>query len=543
MKRTFIVRSTLLGGVISLIVTIVTFIGHLLAGLSFIPFDIFDWMARVLPGPLIAHVIDAIVATINRFNLGPTASTAKMVEQGIAVVQFIIFGLIIGLIIGLTSWRKPIRSSNLGLGAGIVLWLIAVIIDGYLDFPSDGPLLSILWLGVVLISAGWYLGKWIAAIQPVEVIKLSPFSPERRKFLLWTGATGVITLFGIAAVVDFLRQPSGPLSAAGQSSAAPTPEKLLPPMLPSSGPSPSPSAAVLAKRILAAPGTRPELTSTPDFYRIDINTEVPTTDINKWKLDIKGLVDNPVSLAIDQIRNRPSISQAITLSCISNPVGGDLISTGVWTGVPLKSILNELGVKQGAKYIYMTSFDGFYETLSLQEAMDERVMLVYDMNGEPLPANHGFPLRIYIPNHYGMKQPKWISSLELTDTDQSGYWVDRGWSKQATALTTSVIDTKNAAQDSQAQTVPIGGIAWAGDRGIQKVEVQVDNGSWVEAQLRTPPLSQLTWVQWRYNFPYKVGYHQFAVRATDGTGAVQTQRVTDTFPAGATGYDSVIINL
>jgi hypothetical protein len=140
-----------------------------------------------------------------------------------------------------------------------------------------------------------------------------------------------------------------------------------------------------------------------------------------------------------------------------------------------------------------------------------------------------------------MKQPKWITSIELTDQDTSGYWVDRGWSKTATPQTTSIIDTQNPVVDPKTQTVPLGGIAWAGARGIQKVEIQVDNNPWTPVKLRTPALSPLTWVQWRYDFPYKAGRYKFSVRATDGTGALQNPQDMDVFPDGATGIDSVVL--
>ncbi len=174
--------------------------------------------------------------------------------------------------------------------------------------------------------------------------------------------------------------------------------------------------------------------------------------------------------------------------------------------------------------------------------MDPRTLLVYGMNGETLPSVHGYPLRIYIPNHYGMKQPKWIVSIEATAQDGPGYWVDRGWSATAHPQIVSVIDT--VAKDYIANGhVPIGGIAWAGDRGIKKVEVQVDGGAWVEAVLRTPPLSPLTWVQWRLDWPVVRGTHTFRVRATDGTGALQIEQPTDTYPNGATGYHSVTMTI
>ncbi len=174
----------------------------------------------------------------------------------------------------------------------------------------------------------------------------------------------------------------------------------------------------------------------------------------------------------------------------------------------------------------------------MADLADPRTLLVYGMNGDTLPAAHGFPLRILIPNRYGMKQPKWITKFTAVDRATLGYWVERGWNEQARPQTVSVIDTIDTAQRQNGR-IPIGGIAWAGGRGISKVEVQVDNGPWEQATLITPPLGPLTWVDWRYDWPAVSGNHTFTVRATDGNGVMQTSAVNPTEPDGATGYYSV----
>ncbi len=282
-----------------------------------------------------------------------------------------------------------------------------------------------------------------------------------------------------------------------------------------------------------------------DFYRIDINTLPPVVDGAAWKLDIAGLVNKPASLTLDNILNHNSISQSVTMQCISNPVGGDLTGNNYWTGVPFKDILAEAGLQPTATWISFMAADGFYESMSVKEAMDPRCLLVYAMNGQLLLPEHGFPLRIYIPNHYGMKQPKWLTQIKLVDQPAAGYWVDRGWDKDAFVLTTSVIDTQTVNKSSIAAdgTLPLGGIAWSGDRGIQKVEVQIDNGAWTPVRLRTPTLSPLSWVQWRYDWKAVPGSHTVTVRATDGTGAPQIDQNVGPGPLGATGLDSANINI
>lgn len=248
------------------------------------------------------------------------------------------------------------------------------------------------------------------------------------------------------------------------------------------------------------------------------------------------MVEHPLELSLDDIRSKPRQTQALTLSCISNPVGGDLISTSFWTGVLFRTLLDEAGLKEGVKEVYIESADGFYESVPLSEAMDGRTLLVYEMNGEPLTADHGFPLRIYIPGHFGMKQPKWIVRMEAIDRKGPGFWVDRDWSETALVRTTSVIDIVAAgAPAPESGLVPVGGIAYAGDRGISMVEVRVDDGPWEKAALRLPALSPLTWVQWRYDWKATPGKHVFRVRAYDGAGHPQITEDNPPYPNGATG--------
>jgi DMSO/TMAO reductase YedYZ molybdopterin-dependent catalytic subunit len=305
-----------------------------------------------------------------------------------------------------------------------------------------------------------------------------------------------------------------------------------------SGPAASPSKEVLAGRIEPAPGTRPEVTANDDFYRIDIDTRAPQVDAGRWQLELGGLVNNSMTLTLQEIRSRPSVSQYITLSCISNPIAGDLISTSLFTGLRLKDLLDEAGLSPQAQELFIESTDGFFESVSMEDMMDPRTLLVYEMNGQPLPAEHGYPLRIYIPNRFGMKQPKWIIRMKAIAGEGSGYWVERGWSKEAIVRTTSVIDKVTVQQDGS-ETALAGGIAYAGARGISKVEIQIDDGPWTAAELRDPPLSPLAWVQWRHRATVQPGDHVARVRAYDGGGKLQVLQSSPSHPDGATGIDSL----
>jgi hypothetical protein len=284
------------------------------------------------------------------------------------------------------------------------------------------------------------------------------------------------------------------------------------------------------------------VTPNEDFYRIDINTRPVVIDGESWVLEVEGLFDQPRPLTLPDLMAYPAVTQPITLGCISNLIGGDLISTSNWTGVRLRDLLKDLGLRPEAKALYIEAADGFFESVVMEDMMDPRTLLVYGMNGETLPVEHGFPLRIYIPNRYGMKQPKWISRIEAIDEQRPGYWVERNWSEEARPQVLSIIDT--VAEDNAVDgVIPIGGIAWAGDRGIQKVELRVDEGEWNEATLRVPPLSPLTWVQWRYDWPSSAGSHTFTVRATDGSGMLQIEEERFPHPNGATGYHSVTMEI
>jgi DMSO/TMAO reductase YedYZ molybdopterin-dependent catalytic subunit len=295
-------------------------------------------------------------------------------------------------------------------------------------------------------------------------------------------------------------------------------------------------------------GTRPEFTPVKDHYRIDIDTRPPMVREAEWRLDFGGLVERPLAFTLADLRDRyPPLHQFITLACISNPLGGDLTSTQRWTGVSLQHILAEVQPRPNATHLRIRSVDDFHETVALEEVRaDPRIMLTYAWDGLPLPAEHGFPLRIYIPDRYGMKQPKWIRSIEAIDHDEDGYWVQRGWDKVARMRATSVIDTIGVnmmiVEADRSTRVPVGGIAHAGARGISSVQVRVDDGAWQDAELRTP-LSPTTWVIWRYEWPFQPGDHTFTVRCFEGDGTPQIEVRSPIRPAGATGLLSKQIML
>ncbi|MCL4559948.1 MAG: molybdopterin-dependent oxidoreductase [Chloroflexi bacterium] len=539
MRKPILLLGAATGGLLTGVVIALTYLGEQVSGLPFVPFDLFDWITRLLPGVFVDRAIGVMVGVINAFHLGPTASTAKSAEQAMGIIFFIIAGAILGLVAAALSRAHAASAGRIGLAMGAVGFLVSWVAESGLGFRQSGLLLTTLWMAILFLGVGALFGRWMSQELLPAQTSSAELAATRRQFLTWLWGSSVAFILATWGFSRINAAASGPATAQG-----PTSTPLIPNTGGTSGPAASPPLSVLEKRIPSVPGTRPEVTAITDFYRVDINIGVPTTDINTWRLVVDGLVETPLSLTLDQIRKLPSISQYATLSCISNPVGGDLISTAEFTGVPLKTVLAQAGLKQGAAFVNMMAFDGFYESLDMNVAMDERTILAYRMNGIQLLPEHGYPLRIFIPDLYGMKQPKWLSHLIVTDRLGPGYWVDRGWSQTAIVETTSVVDSvKDYNLDTQTNVLPVGGIAYAGDRGISKVEVQVDNSPWAPAELRDPPLSILTWVQWRYNYTYQPGRHVFRVRAYDGTGALQITQSSDPLPNGATGIDSFVADL
>ena len=287
------------------------------------------------------------------------------------------------------------------------------------------------------------------------------------------------------------------------------------------------------------------MTPTADFYRVDTALTVPRVDLASWRLTVSGRVDQPVELSFAQLLDRPLVERVITLNCVSNEVGGPYIGTSRWLGVPLVPLLREAGIQAGADQLLARSVDGMTIGTPIAALLDGREpLLCVGMDGEPLPPEHGFPVRMLTPGLFGyVGACKWLTELELTTFDAvDAYWVARGWSPQGPVKTASRIDTPAPFTQLAAGTVTVAGVAWAQGRGIRAVEVRIDDGAWEEATLLPVP-SIDTWVQWRYAWAATSGSHTVTVRATDGTGAVQPEERVTPFPDGATGWHNVTVSV
>jgi len=292
---------------------------------------------------------------------------------------------------------------------------------------------------------------------------------------------------------------------------------------------------------LDVPGLSPLFTPNEDFYRIDTALTVPRVDPSRWSLEVRGMVDDPFTLTYDDLLTMPHVEADITLSCVSNEVGGGLVGNARWQGVPLHVLLERAGVRPGATQLLGHSVDGFTAGFPTELALEiPEAMVAVAMNGEPLPAEHGFPARIVVPGLYGyVSATKWLSAIELTTFDaDEGYWIPRGWAREGPVKTQSRIDVPRPSSPVQAGRIAVAGVAWAPTRGIERVEVQVDDGPWVEARLAAA-LHVDTWRQWVHEWEATPGRHTLAVRATDGTGETQTAEREPVAPDGATGRHTI----
>ena len=287
----------------------------------------------------------------------------------------------------------------------------------------------------------------------------------------------------------------------------------------------------------------PRITENANFYTIDTTLIKPMVDTTKWKLDITGSVEAPYSLTYDELVDLEAVEQLKTLECISNNVGGDLMSTALFTGVPLRDLLLRAKPRSDAFKVKLTSVDGYTDSIKIDKALEPDSVVAYLMNGYALPEDHGFPARLLVPNIYGMKNVKWLRSIEVVSTDYQGYWMQRGWSDSAVINTNTRIDTP-ASLHLKDGKVTIAGVAFAGARGIRAVEVSTDSGgTWQPATLEEP-LGKLTWVRWKLDWaPPKTGKFKVFARSTDGTGAAETAIRRDPFPSGATGYDAIEVSV
>jgi DMSO/TMAO reductase YedYZ molybdopterin-dependent catalytic subunit len=354
---------------------------------------------------------------------------------------------------------------------------------------------------------------------------------SRRRFLGMTGAAvalGAVTALGGYA----LQAGSRAATAARNALRLPTPAVT--------------AAPVPAGADFGISGVPSVVVSNAEFYRIDTALQIPQIDASQWELKITGMVAKPLTINFAELLKRPLEESYTTLMCVSNEVGGNLIGNAKWLGYPIRHLLAEAAPMAGADMVFSKSSDGFTASTpltTLQES-DRNAILAVGMNGDPLPPEHGYPVRMVVPGLYGyVSATKWVVELEVTTfAAHSAYWTQRGWSARGPVKIESEINVPQTGTTVKAGSQTVAGVAWYQHTGIQKVEVQVDDGAWHEATLATA-ISADTWVQWKYDWAATSGQHTLRVRATGIDGTVQTSAVASTVPDGATGYHEIQVQV
>lgn len=488
-------------------------------------------------------------------NIGPLAKYSAFIGSIIAnIVAFGIIAIFLDKLFARLKKRGYLLEALLSSALSYIIFIIiAVILVTLIQSRSGIQVVPLPLIVLSLIPSQLAFGFVLSSFFHGRTKRKSPEVPEpslgtptdtmdviydRRAFLRLIAAAAValpIILLGVDRLLS--RQNEAQEQASTTTN-----------LLPQTGPKPKGFEDPNLAPLLAS-----EVTPTYLFYRIDINPIVPQVDSKSWNLTIKGLVEKPLTINYDQIKSMPSVEEYVTLECISNKIGGDLISTALWKGVRLSQLLEKAAIKPNVKYVVFRCADGYDVGIPIEKSQMEGTILAYDMNYAPLTPKHGFPVRAIVPGLYGMMNPKWITEIELVDSVYEGYWQRLGWRNNAEDNTGSTIlipDHAPARQrfrkldetddTSYGGKVPIAGIAFAGNRGISKVEVSTDGGTtWKTAQIKDP-LSQYTWVLWTAGYvpPNKENY-KIVVRATDKTGNTQTTEMSPPFPNGATGYHTI----
>jgi DMSO/TMAO reductase YedYZ molybdopterin-dependent catalytic subunit len=455
------------------------------------------------------------------------------------IVGTIVLSLVIGSIAGRLAVRTRVVGDAFFVAFGALGFVAAV------DLPNSSSLAAAV-AAVFAAGAGamslrtllaWRATPARASAAPIDAVPDETPAPaasatpvgSRRRFLALSGGLAVAAL--VSGNIGRLLLDRVSVAAARAKVLLPGPRRAAPPLSPDSS--------------FAVDGISPVVTPNANFYRIDTVLYVPQVDPDHWRLRVHGRVDHPFELTFAELLAMPMIEEYVTLSCVSNEVGGELVGTAKWLGVPLRTLLERAGVQAGADQIVGRSVDDFTAGFPTAAALDGRsALLAVGMNGEPLPVKHGFPARLVIAGLYGyVSATKWVTELEATSFDAyDAYWVPRGWAQKAPIKTESRIDVPRGVGTVPAGLVSVAGVAWAPTRGIRAVEVQIDGDPWRPAQLAAP-ISKETWRQWLYRWQATPGTHELRVRATDGNGVLQDGRDTPPPPDGATGYHTILVNV
>ena len=489
----------------------------------------------------------------------------------VLITGIVVVSLVIGALLGLVSRERPRVAA-----AGFVAFGVVGFVVGLTD-PLSGTLLTLV---AAVVAAGVGVGLLVglrSLLDRATAEAAGSPSPgagagSRRAFVTASASAVVLAVGGVALGRFFARREETALSGREQvtlpSASDPPPATTTTTATATTAPaeveaaesvptstSPTTTQPSGEARVSGVPDPTPAqiaqvegvselVTPNADFYRIDTALSVPRVDVDTWTLSFKGLVDNPFTVTYDELLAMPLAERYITLCCVSNSVGGGLVGNAKWLGVPLRDLVEQAGVQPEGTQLVGRSVDEFTVGFPTSAVFDGREALVaVGMNGEPLPLEHGFPARLVVSGLYGyVSATKWLSEIEFAAWDDfDAYWIPRGWAKEAPIKTQSRIDTPRAGSIPAGSTV-IAGVAWAQNRGIERVEVQIDEGPWMDANL-PDELSIDSWRQWHLEHHLGPGVHVISVRATDATGETQTAEIHEARPDGATGYHKVSVSV
>lgn len=486
-------------------------------------------------------------------------SLPEMLSEALTlIIPVSVFSRLLG---ALEEGAKPLLLAGLLLGHLVMGAIIGIVYARAQGQPSDrrgagwmsGP-----WAGSLVISAALWLVS-LLIVMPAAGAGLLGMASRAGPVALILSSLVASTAFGLSLAVFF----RGLVATRETTSDAMTPEER--------------QRRLLLMRLVSVPiglmiagglyqllgrqgadsisemegaakarrsGTLPEeITPTPQFYTVSKNFKDPVVDLKEWSMDLRAPGGKRLTLSYNDLKSLPAVEQVATLTCISNEIGGDLISNARWTGVRLRDLLERLGGSEAVDVV-LKAWDGYADSIPFDKAIQEGTILAYMMNGEPLAPVHGFPARLVVPGIYGMKNVKWVTAIELVDYDFKGYWQNRGWSDVATIKTMSRLDVPAKGSTLSPAPVDLGGIAFAGDRGISKVEVSADAGrTWFQMDLK-PALSPYAWSLWTGRWqPSESGDYVLLARAWDGSGQLQERAETEPLPDGASGYDGLPLTL
>ncbi|GAA1057899.1 putative oxidoreductase [Agromyces luteolus] len=476
-----------------------------------------------------AFVIDVVPQPLKEFAIATFGEADKPVLLGGLGIAVVVASAVCGI---LQLARPPLGLVALGVAgaASVAATLTRAGASGWSWLPAvGGTVVAVLLLREAVARLRRWRDHGVGAGPDAAGDDAAP-RLDRRRFLALTGVAAASALVvGIGARLG---------NAASSSIAAIRGALRLP--------GPRSVVDVPAGAELDVPGLSPLITPNDDFYRVDTALTVPEVDPSTWRLVVDGMVDRRIDLGFEDLVSMGLDEFAVTLTCVSNEVGGDLVGTAIWLGVPVRDVLRLAGPQPGADMVLSRSVDGFTASTPLASLTDDGLdaILAVGMNGEPLPLEHGFPVRMVVPGLYGyVSATKWLTALTVTTfADDEAYWTPRGYSAEAPIKMSSRIDTPKPGRPVPAGPAVVAGVAWAQTVGIERVEVRIDDGDWRPATLSTP-INADTWVQWVLEWDAAPGTHYATVRAVDRDGRVQVEERAPIAPDGSTGWQRTLITV